>query len=107
MAEPREILLGNGWHTLFSDEVWYLVVSDSGEIALEARFDTDAPERSGWPNWLRTEFCVSNTSDFAVCRVPYGSPPELLAAVKLSFVPKEIWDKAVERCQELTKGTEA
>jgi hypothetical protein len=107
MTEPREILLGNGWHTLFSDEVWYLVVLDSGELALEARFETDTPDRTGWPDWLRTEFCVSNTDGFAVCRVPYGSPPELLAATRLSFVPKAIWKKAVERCQELAKSKEA
>src|SRR5262245_27719787 len=60
MAQDVETLLGNAWHTLYSDELWYLIVTpDSGEVRLEGRFQTDAPDRTGHPTWARTEFCVA------------------------------------------------
>ncbi len=102
MAECREMLLGNGWHTLYSDEVWYLMVSpNSGEIILEARFQSDAPDRTGYPNWARTEFCISKAGDHAVCRIPFAGAAELLAASRLSFVPEDIWRMAAEKCRTL------
>ena len=105
MGEPIEIPLGNGWHTLYSDEPWFLVVAPgSKEIVLEARFESDAPERSGRPTWMQTEFCVSKSDHEAVFRAPYDDVAELLAASRLSFVPEHIWAKAIEECGKLAKN---
>ncbi|WP_157369011.1 hypothetical protein [Zavarzinella formosa] len=106
MEQPGEILLGNGWHTLYSDEVWYLIV-DPGprEITLEARFESDAPGRTGPPTWARTEFCVSKDEHKAVCRVPYNDAAHLLAASRISFVPEIIWAKALGICRRIASGT--
>jgi hypothetical protein len=100
MADREEVVLGNGWHTIYSDEVWYLIVAPSDEVILEARFQSDAPDRTGYPTWAGTEFCVSKAGGEAVCRVPYARSAELLAAGRLSFVPESIWAKAVEECRK-------
>lgn len=102
MAEGKETHLGNGTHTLFSDEEWYLIVEPgSGEILLEARFETEAPDRTGFPNWARTEFCISKGDTEAVCRVPFTDAAELLAASRLSFIPEGIWAKAADISRKL------
>lgn len=107
MSQHKEILLGSGWHTLYSNEVWYLVTAtDNSEIVLEARFQTDAPDRTGYPHWARTEFCTSKSDEQAVCRVPYSDAEHVLEASKLSFVPEEIWGKAVEECRKLIPSSE-
>jgi hypothetical protein len=103
MAEGSELHLGNGWHTLFSNEAWFLIAAPgSGEIILEARFETEAPDRTGFPNWARTEFCISRGENEAVGRVPFTDAAELLAASRLSFIPENIWAKAGEICRKLT-----
>jgi len=105
MEERKEILLGNGWHTLYSDEPWYLIVpAGSKEVVLEARFESDAPERSSRPNWIQTEFCVSKSDHEAVFRVSYAEAAELLAAARLSYVPEHIWTKATEECRKMTSA---
>jgi hypothetical protein len=97
------MFLGTGWHTLFSDELWYLIVAPGGkEIILEARFEAEAPDRTGFPNWARTEFCASKTKLEAVCRIRFDDAPELLAASRLSFVPEAIWKLATDECRKLT-----
>jgi hypothetical protein len=102
MAEGKETHLGNGCHTLFSDEEWFLIaVPGSGEIILEARFQTDAPDRTGFPNWARTEFCISKGDTEAVCRVPFTDAAELLEASRLSFIQEHIWGKATGICRTL------
>ena len=107
MAQDAEIFLGNGWHTLYSDEPWYLIVtSSSSEIRLEGRFQSDAPQRTGKPTWAGTEFCISDAGEEAICRVPYDDAAHLLAATKLSFVPESIWSKAVEECRKLMSAGE-
>jgi hypothetical protein len=107
IVERSDILLGNGWHTLYSDEVWYLVlVPNSSEVLLEARFQSDAPDRTGYPQWARTEFCVSKAGEEAVCQVPYSDAEGLIAASRLSFVPEAIWANAVEECRKLTLSWE-
>jgi hypothetical protein len=107
MGPTAKILLGNGWHTLFSDEPWYLtVIPDSGEIWLEARFQSDAPDRTGYPLWASTEFCVSKGDGQAICRVPYESAAHLLTAVRLSLVPEAIWAKALVECRKLGPSSE-
>jgi hypothetical protein len=87
---------------MYSDEEWYLIVApNSREIILEARFESDAPDRTGFPNWARTEFCSSKGGAEAVCRIPFTDAAELLAASRLSFIPQNIWGKAAEKCQAL------
>lgn len=108
MADRKEIMLGSGWHTLYSDEVWYLIVAPhSGEVVLEARFQSDAPDRTGYPTWAATEFCVSKAGEEALCRVPYTSATEMLGAGRLPFVPEGIWGKLVEECRKLAPAPEA
>ena len=105
VAQHSEIPLGNSCHTIYSDEMWFLIfASDSGEVTLEARFQSDAPDRTGYPNWVSTEFCVSKARYEAVCRVPYTDAAQLLAASRLSYVPEAIWAKAVEECRKLKSG---
>jgi hypothetical protein len=102
MAEGKETRLGNGWHTLFSDEEWFLIIAPSSdEITLEARFETEAADRTGFPNWARTEFCTSKGNTEAACRVQFADAAELLAASRLSFIPENIWGKATEICRTL------
>jgi hypothetical protein len=107
MADRKEIVLGNGWHTLYSDEVWYFVIAcDSDEVVLEARFQSDAPDRTGYPAWAGTEFCATKAGEEAICRVPYTNVAEFLAAGRLSFVPESIWAKAVEECRKLEPSSD-
>lgn len=100
MPDHRELRLGNTSHTLFSDEEWYLVTADSGEVTLEARFQSDAPDRTGYPAWAWTELCVSRAGEEAVGRLHYASPAELLAAPRPSVVPEGIWVRATEECRK-------
>lgn len=105
MADRKEIVLGNGRHTLYSDEVWYFIIApDSDEVVLEARFQSDVPDRTGYPAWAGTEFCVSKAGGEAVCRVPFANRAEFLAAGRLFFVPEGIWVKAVEECRKCQNG---
>ena len=107
MAEPKAIPLGTGEHTLYSDEEWYFVVDPSTtEIILEARFESDAPDRTGFPTWARTEFCISQAGEKAVCQIPYASAAELLAAARMSFIPEGIWRKAGAECRKLAPAGE-
>jgi hypothetical protein len=98
-----EIPLGNAQHTIYSDEPWFLVVETDG-VALEARFQSDAPRRTGWPDWVRTEFCVSRDEESAVGRICYDDAAHLLAAPRPSFVTEAIWAKALEACRGLAGG---
>lgn len=96
MSTPQEIYLGNGEHTLYSDEEWFLLSQgEADEVRLEARFQSDAPGRTGWPHWTATEFCVEKTDETARCQVIYDTRADLLAASKLSFVPAPIWQNAL------------
>src|SRR4051794_7512619 len=105
MAEGTEIRLGNGQHTLFSDEEWFLVVPQgSAPPFLEGRFQTDAPDRTGYPVWSWTEFCVSRGGDAAVCRFPLTPPPEPGEPNRFATVPDAIWKRAVEECVKLRPG---
>jgi len=76
MADNTEIYLGNGQHTIYSDEQWYLVIAPgSAHPFLEGRFQTDAPDRTGYPAWTQTEFCISREGEVAVCRLPLARLP--------------------------------
>lgn len=104
MEEPREIALAGGRHTNYSDEVWRLILSpDSTEVVLEARFQSDAIERTGFPNWARTDYCASRKADEAVCRVPFDNVAELLAAARFSFIPERVWARARDECRNLSR----
>ena len=80
---------------MYSHEVWYLIAAAGfKEIILEARFESDAPDRTGYPIWAPTEFCISKDGGEAVCRILFADAAELLAASRLSFIPETIWKKA-------------
>jgi hypothetical protein len=107
MAEGREIHLGNGQHTIYSDEEWYLIVPPgSAHPFLEARFQTDAPDRTGYPTWVQSEFCVSCEGEEATCRLPLTHLPELGEPNRFASVPDAIWKRIVEECGKLSQSGE-
>jgi hypothetical protein len=102
MAERNEIYLGNGQHTIFSDEQWYLIIPpDSAHPFLEGRFQSDAPDRTGYPAWTLTEFCVSCEGEVAICRLPLKRLPQPGEPNRFASVPDAIWKRAVEECAKL------
>src|SRR5690242_10672167 len=102
MPEHREVMLGGGQHTVYSDEAWYLVTAgEGGEVVLEVRFQSDAPDRTGWPTWAGTELCVSRAGEEAVGRLHYASPADLVAAARPSVVPEGVWARAADECRKL------
>lgn len=103
MAQEKKVPLGGGGHTLYSDEVWHLAIGARG-VALEASFQSDAPERTGYPAWAGTEFCVSRGEGEAACQVPYHDAAHLLAAPRPSFVPEAVWAQAVAECRKVVPG---
>lgn len=107
MDPSARLFLGTGEKTLYSDERWDLVViPGSGEVWLEARYDSEAPDRTGYPRWAHTEFCLSQGRGTATCRVPYDDAAHLLAAAKPSFVPEAIWAKALVECRKQVSSSE-
>jgi hypothetical protein len=102
MVGDTELYLGNGHHTLFSDEQWYLVVlPGSAHPFLECRFQTDAPDRTGYPAWTQTEFCVSCEGEVATLRLPLRRTPQPGDPNRFASVPDAIWKRAVEECGKL------
>jgi hypothetical protein len=102
MAEGMEIRLGNGQHTIFSEEEWYLVVPpDSTHPFVEARFQSDAPDRTGYPSWVVTEFCVKCEDGIALCRYPMTRLPRPGELNRFATVPDRIWNRVVEECGKL------
>jgi hypothetical protein len=99
MVGCTEIYLGNGQHTLFSDELWYLVVvPGSAHPFLECRFQTDAPDRTGYPAWTQTESCVSCEGEVATSRLALRRIPQRGDPNRFASVPDAIWKRAVEEC---------
>ena len=102
MAEGTETYLGNGQHTVYSDEQWYLIVPlESAQPFLEGRFQTDAPDRTGYPLWTQTEFCVSCEGEVAVCRLPLQRLPEPDEPNRFASVPDAVWKRVVQECNKL------
>ncbi len=104
MVSGTEIYLGNGQHTLYSDEQWYLVVPPGSAYPfLEGRFQTDAPERTGYPTWAQAdnELCVSREGGMAVCRLPLKRLPRSGEPNRFASVPDAVWKRAVEECNKL------
>jgi hypothetical protein len=105
MANGVEIRLGNGQHTLFSDEEWYLVVPPgSPHPFVEGRFQSDAPDRTGYPSWSFTEFCVKCEGGEALCQFPLKRMPQSGEPNRFATVPDAIWNRAVVACAKLTGG---
>jgi hypothetical protein len=99
MAESTEIRLGNGQHTNYSDEEWYLVVLPGiPHPFIEARFQSDVPDRTGYPSWTLTEFCVKCEDGIALCRFPLARRPQPGEPNRFATVPDAIWNRAVEEC---------
>jgi putative acetyltransferase len=102
MTDGVEICLGNGQHTLFSHKQWYLVVlPGSTDPFLECRFQTDAPDRTGYPAWTQTEFCVLCEGDVATLRLPLRRLPQPGDPNRFASVPDASWKRAVEECAKL------
>jgi hypothetical protein len=104
MADRTEIRLGNGQHTLYSDEEWFLIVPPGpAEPFLECRFQTDAPERTGFPTWAQpdNEFCVARDADTALCRLPLKPLPRPDSSNRSASMPDAIWRRAVEESAKL------
>jgi hypothetical protein len=107
MAGDSEIYLGNGQHTLFSDEQWYLVMlPGSAHLFLECRFQTDAPDRTGYPTWTETEFCVSREGEIATLRLPLRRIPQPGDPNRFASVPDAIWKRAIKECGKPSSGSE-
>jgi len=103
MAENTEINLGCNWHTLYSDEIWFLVIPPRpAEPFLEGRFQTDAPDRTGHPGWVGTEYCVFNNGQEATCRMPLGLIPMPGKPNPFSFISDAIWRRLVEEFAKLS-----
>ena len=99
MTENTEIYLGNGQHTNYSDEAWYLMVPPgAANLFLEGRFQTDASDRTGYPAWAQTEFCVSCAGEVAICRLPLKRIPQQGTANRFASVSDAIWKRAIEEC---------
>jgi hypothetical protein len=101
MADSAEIYLGNNWHTLFSDELWYLIVLPSAVPFLEGRFQTDAPDRTGWPTWVSADYCIHRTTDAAICRLQLTRTPAAGERNRFASISDEIWNRCVEECEKL------
>jgi hypothetical protein len=102
MAKSEEIHLGNNWHTLYSDEEWFLIVPPGpSEPFLEGRFQTDAPDRTGWPGWTATDFCVQRDDAEAICQLPLKRLPNLGDPNRFASITDAIWKRAIEECAKL------
>src|SRR6476619_3747976 len=102
MTNNREIDLGSCQQTLYSDERWYLIVPDGAAPFLEGRFQTDAPERTGYPQWAETEFCVSCEGELATCRLPLQRLPTPGEPNRFASITDSIWNRAIEECAKLS-----
>ena len=103
MADNIEICLGSNSHTLYSDEVWYLVVPPKPAAPfLEARFQTDAPDRTGWPTWANSDnenaFRIGET---ATWRLPLTRMPVAGEANRFASISDAIWSRCVLECVKL------
>ncbi len=108
MADSTAIHLGNGWHTMYSDEEWFLIVPPSPDGPyLEGRFQTDAPDRTGYPAWTRTEFCVCLEGEVATCRLPLAPLPVPGTPNRFASVPDAIWKRVIEECAKLKSDSAA
>jgi hypothetical protein len=103
MSEKIEICLGNNGHTLFSDEVWYLVLPPEPAIPfLEARFQTDAPERTGWPTWINPDNDnVVRDGHTATWRLPLTPMPVAGEGNRFASISNAIWNQCVRECVKL------
>lgn len=103
MADNIEICLGNNGHTLFSDEPWYLVIPPlPASPFLEGRFQTDAPDRTPWPTWTATEYCVLREDDKAICRFPLTPIPSTGEQNRFASIVDQIWNQCVRECEKLS-----
>jgi hypothetical protein len=97
-----EILLGSNWHTLFSDELWYLIVPPApAHPYLEGRFQSNAPDRTGWPVWVTWDDCFSRTGEAALCRLALRGIPRPDEPRRFLTISDAIWQRAVEESVNL------
>lgn len=105
MSDRTEIYLGNGWHTLYSDEEWFLIVPPApAQPFLEGRFQTDAPDRTGHPGWTATEFCVLREDAEATCRLPLKRLPKAGDPNRFASITDAIWERVIAECAKLPPG---
>jgi hypothetical protein len=97
-----EIELGGAGGTLYSGEVWFLVFHpESAGPMLEGRFQTDAPDRTGFPTWVDSEQCVFRDGANATLRLPLKPLPSPGERNRFSCITDAIWKKLVEECAKL------
>jgi hypothetical protein len=105
MADNTDIALGNNWHTLFSDELWFLVIPPRpAQPFLEGRFQTDAAERTGWPSWVGSDYCVFHEGEKATCRLPLSPLPTPGQSRRFAYISDAIWNRLVEECAKLSRS---
>lgn len=107
MSESNEIYLGSCGQTLYSDEKWFLIVPPRpAQPFLEGRFQTDAPDRTGFPVWTATEFCVLREGAVATCRLPLKSIPKPGDPNRFASIADAIWNRAAEECAKLPSDSD-
>ena len=103
MIFAREVYLGNAEHTLYSDEKWYLVIPGEEQAPyIEGRFQTEAPDRTGYPTWSHAPCCIVCEKEAAVCRMPLETLPRPSSPNRFALVPDAIWQRVVVECERLS-----
>lgn len=102
MTFAREVYLGNAEHTLYSDEMWYLVIPGEDQSPfIEGRFQTDAPDRTGYPVWSHAAICIQCERETAVCRIQLETLPSAGSPNRFAMLPDTIWQRVVVECGRL------
>jgi hypothetical protein len=104
MPDNSDIHLGNYWHTNYSDEDWFLVIPPKPSAPfLEGRFQTDAPDRTGWPGWADPELCLFRNNEKAARRFPLDPLPMPGDRNRFSCISHAIWKRLTEECAKLDR----
>ena len=103
MTDNLEICLGSNRHTLYSDEVGYLVVPPKPATPfLEARFQTDSSDRTGWPTRANSDNeIVVRDGETATWRLPLTRMPVAGESNRFASISDAIWNRCVLECVNL------
>jgi hypothetical protein len=102
MPEMCEIGLGSTGRNNYSSEDWFLVFPpESSGPMLEGRFQSDAPDRTGFPTWVDSEQCVFRDSANATLRLPLTPLPKPGDRNRFSCISDDVWDRLVKECAKL------
>jgi hypothetical protein len=102
MSETREIELGSTGRNNYSGEDWFLIFSPGqAEPIVEGRFQTDAPDRTGFPTWVDSEQCVFRGAANATLRLPLNPLPKPGDRNRFSCISDAMWQRIVNECVKL------